>query len=267
MSPEASGDPLEISIIHGLSIIDVSVSICCMAKRTGSETLAVNVYEQLRSAILNRALAPGERLKPVELAVQFGVSLGVMREATSLLAAQNLVRLDRNRGCHVTSLSLAALANLTVARQLNEGAALRLSVQHGGVGWESQVLAAHHRMATRPMFLPEDPTTRNEEWALAHLAFHSALIDNCGNPILLDICARLSDAAELYRAWSSTGTQELHRDVAGEHQGLLDAALAHDADHAVALFQAHLARTQQILVNTNFNPGPGEADRSTVNAG
>jgi DNA-binding GntR family transcriptional regulator len=62
-----------------------------MAKRTGSETLAVNVYEQLRYDILNRGFTPGERLKPVELGRRFGVSLGVMREALSLLAAQNLV--------------------------------------------------------------------------------------------------------------------------------------------------------------------------------
>lgn len=225
-----------------------------MAKRTGSETLAVNVYEQLRWSILHRALAPGERLKPVELGQRFGVSLGVMREALSLLAAQNLVRLDRNRGCHVVSLSLTELANLTAARKLNEGAALRLSVLRGGVTWESEVLAAHHRMATRPMFQPGDPNARNEEWAVAHLAFHHALIVQCGNPILLDICDRLSDAAELYRAWSSAGTNELHRDVAGEHQGLLDAALTHDADLAITLFEAHLDRTQAIILRTDFNP-------------
>lgn len=95
-----------------------------------------------------------------------------MREAFGLLAAQNLARIDRNRGCSVPPLSLQALDNLTSARKINEGAALRLSVERGGVIWESEVLAAHHRMATRPMFLPENPAARNEEWALAHVGFH-----------------------------------------------------------------------------------------------
>ena len=223
-----------------------------MAKRTGSETLAVNVYEQLRLDILNRNLAPGERLKAVELGVRFGVSLGVMREALSLLATQNLVRLDRNRGCHVTSLSVEALTNLTAARKINEGAALRLSIQRGGVTWESEVLAAHHRMATQPMFQPRDPRRRNEEWARAHMAFHHQLIQACDNPLLLDICDRLSDAAELYRAWSGAAGNEIHRDVAGEHQGLLDAALAHEAERAVILFEAHVDRTQAIVVDLDF---------------
>lgn len=224
-----------------------------VAKRTGSDTLAVNVYEQLRSAILNGGFAPGERLKPVELGRGFGVSLGVMREALGLLAAQDLVRIDRNRGCQVTPLSPEALTNLTSARKITEGAALRLSVERGGVTWESEVLAAHHRMANLPIFLPDDPSKRNEEWALAHLRFHYKLIEACGNSILLDICARLSDAAELYRAWSVTGTREVHRDVAGEHQGLLDAALAHDATGAVMLFETHVDRTQAIVMDTNFS--------------
>lgn len=220
-----------------------------VAKRAGDETLAMNVYEQLRADILNGRLVPNERLKPADLSQRFAVSLGVMREALGLLGAQELVRIDRNRAFHVTLLSLEALEELTFIRKLNEGAALRLSVVRGGVAWESEVLAAHHRMASAPMFRLDNPASRNEEWALAHLAFHDKLVDACGKPRLLGICRRLSDAAELYRAWSGPGTREINRDVAGEHKGLLDAALAHDADLAVALFEAHIDRTKAILAD------------------
>jgi DNA-binding GntR family transcriptional regulator len=104
------------------------------------------------------------------------------------------------------------------------------------------------------MALPEDPTSRNEEWAVAHIAFHLKLIEACGNPVLLDICARLSDAAEMYRAWSGPGVLESKRDVAGEHKALLDAALAHDTDRAVVLFELHIDRTQAILTDFGVNP-------------
>jgi DNA-binding GntR family transcriptional regulator len=223
-----------------------------MAKRAGGESLAMMVYEQLRSAILNGDRAPGERLKPVDLGAQFEVSLSVVREALGLLAAKDLVRIDRNRGFQVTPLSLPAFADLTEARVINEGNALRLAIERGGVTWESEVLAAHHRLVSQPMFIPGDPPRRNEEWARAHLEFHYTLIQACDNPVLLDICARLSDAAELYRAWSGPGTREQHRDVAGEHQALADVALAHDADQAATLFEAHVRRTQQILTEVGF---------------
>jgi DNA-binding GntR family transcriptional regulator len=223
-----------------------------MAKRTGGESLAVDVYDQLRADIFDRRFAPGERLKPAELGERFGVSISVMREALGLLAAQNLVRIERNRGFHVVTLSPDALADLTVARKINEGAALRLSVESGGVGWESEVLAAHHRMASEPIYRPDDPHRRNNDWAAAHIAFHYKLIEACGNPVLLDICVRLSDAAELYRAWSGAwaeGRQPVKRDIATEHRELMEAALAHDGDRAVQLFAAHVDRTAAILLD------------------
>ncbi|WP_370963913.1 GntR family transcriptional regulator [Amycolatopsis sp. cg9] len=227
-----------------------------MAKRAGGESLAVSVYTRLRSAVLNGELAPGERLKPADLSSDFGVSLSVVREALGLLAAKDLVQVDRNRGFRVTPLSMQALTDLTEARAINEGSALRLSVQRGGVTWESEVLAAHHRLAGQAMLLPGPPLRRNEDWARAHLEFHHTLIKACGNAVLLDICTRLSDAAELYRAWSGPGGEQRHRDVAGEHQGLVDAALAHDADLAVARFEAHVNRTREILMETSFSVEP-----------
>ena len=221
-----------------------------MAKRTGSDTLAVNIYERLRAAILSGEFRPGERLMPSQLAAGFVVSLGVMREALGLLGAQNLVLIDRNRGCQVTPLSAQALADLTAARKVNEGTALRLAVERGGVIWESEVLAAHHRMASLPMLLPDSPPKRNAAWAAAHMDFHTKLIEACDNPVLLDICTRLSDAAEMYRAWSVTGSGETDRDVAGEHKALLDAALAHNQDHATQLFEAHVDRTRSIVIDS-----------------
>lgn len=237
-----------------------------MAKRAGGESLAVLVYTQLRSAILNGDLAPGERLKPAELVARYEVSLSVVREALGLLAAKDLVQVDRNRGFRVTPLSLQALTELTETRVINEGAALRLSVRRGGVTWESEVLAAHHRLSNQPMYLPGTPLRRNENWARAHLEFHHTLIAACGNAVLLDICTRLSDAAELYRAWSGPGTLARHRDVAGEHQGLVDSALAHDADEAVARFEEHVNRTRQILIDSSLGGADAAAGPSAEQA-
>ncbi len=63
---------------------------------------------------------------------------------------------------------------------------------------------------------------------------------------------RLSDAAELYRAWSGAwadGRQPVKRDIATEHRELMEAALAHDAGRACQLFEAHVDRTAAILLD------------------
>ncbi len=207
------------------------------APRTGLSR-AAGVHAQLRIDILERRLTPGERFKPAELAKRLGVSVNVMREALALLAAHNLVRVERNRGFYVTALSPETRTDLTAARKLNEGAALRLAVERGGADWQSEILAAHHRMASQPMHRPDDPATRTSDWTAAHRAFHHTLIEAADNHVLLEICQRLSDAAQLYRAWS--GRDETGRDVPAEYKALLDAALARQAQRAVAVFEAHI---------------------------
>lgn len=223
-----------------------------VAKRRGGESLAVDVFAALRAEIVDRQFSPGERLKPVELAERFGVSIGVLREALGLLAAQHLVVIERNRGFHVTALSREHLLALTFARKVNEGAALRLSVERGDVKWESEVLAAHHRLASDSKFRLDEAGVyrRNPSWVAAHIAFHHTLISACGNDVLLDICDRLSDAAELYRAWSSRVRSG--RDGPTEHQALMKACSARDADLAVELFVQHLDHTASVLLDHEF---------------
>jgi DNA-binding GntR family transcriptional regulator len=213
-----------------------------MAKRAGGESLAVDVFSRLRTEILNRGFAPGQRLKSTELAERFGVSISVLREALGLLAAQHLVRIDRNRGFHVVELSVRRLDELTVARKVNEGAALRLSVTAGDVTWESEVLAAHHLMASQPMVVQGERLLRNEEWARAQMSS---------------------------RIGSVQGGEQMHRDVAGEHRALLEAALAHDAERAVSLLDAHVERTRVLVRDFNVSavdePGGAREQRRAGN--
>ena len=171
-----------------------------------------------------------------------------------MLAAEGLVRIERNRGFHVTGLSPEHLADLTFARKVNEGAALRLSLAAGGVAWEADLLAAHHRLASLPPYQTLQNPTLKQEWNKAHAEFHDAMIRAGGNAVLLDICRRLSDSANRYRAWAGREGSPA-REVGEEHRGLLDAALAHDADLAVALFGAHVERTAAILLELAVEEG------------
>ena len=76
------------------------------------------------------------------------------------------------------TLSLRTQSDLTATREINEGAALRMPVVSRGLNWESEVVAAHHRMANQPIALPDSPTVRSEEWARAHADFQ--LRPHCG---------------------------------------------------------------------------------------
>ena len=58
--------------------------------------------------------------------------------------------------------------------------------------------------------------------------------------------------SERYRRLMSLLGPNDARDIGGEHQALLDAALARDADTACALLSEHLVRTARALLDSHL---------------
>src|SRR4051812_17838081 len=210
-------------------------------------TRSEQVFSQLRTDILSGRLLPGTRLRFADLTERYGCSTSVVREGLSRLAEQGLVQSEPQHGFHVTSLSQEDLDELTAARCELEGLVLKMSIEHGDIGWESNLVAAHHALERTPMETEGDPVLMSEEWTLAHFKFHEALLSGCPNQRLLAMALSLRDAAELYRRWSRPVGHDDHRDVGGEHRQLLVTALGGDAPEAVRLLEEHLRRTTRAL--------------------
>lgn len=173
--------------------------------------------------------------------------MGVLREALTRLTGEGLVESEPQYGFRVRALSTDDLRHLTEARRAIETLVLRQAIEHGGIGWESEVLAAHHRLERTPQMAVDDPSRLSDDWATAHAAFHRVLLSGCPNPRLLAIAESLRESAELYRRWS-VPLDHSHRDIPAEHRGVLDAILSHDADVAAARLEAHIQRTTDILL-------------------
>lgn len=203
-----------------------------------------DIYAALRGDLLGCVFRPGERLKFTPLCERYGASVSVIREGLTRLAEQGLVEAEPRIGFRVRSLSSEDLRDLTATRIDLETLAFRYSIERGDVEWESALVAALHRLERTPMH-EKGSTTLTDEWESAHVTFHSALLAGCGSPWLLGMTRTLRDAAEFYRRWSYT--QQPGRDVAGEHRGILGAALDRDADRASQLLAEHYRRTAEIV--------------------
>ena len=162
-------------------------------------TRTEQVYEILRGELLNGGLRPGQKLKLVELTERFGVSQSVIREALTRLTEQDLLIASPQRGFRVRDLSVEDIAELTETRIQVESIALRLALERGDLQWETEVLAAHHRLERTPV--THDDGTVSEVWSTAHRDFHQALLNGCGNRRLESVANSLRDSAELYRRW------------------------------------------------------------------
>ncbi|QKW32700.1 GntR family transcriptional regulator [Actinomadura sp. NAK00032] len=213
--------------------------------RAGKRMLSEEVHAQLRDAIMRGRHAPGDALKPHDLAKERGVSLAVVREALVRLVGEGLADRLPNRGFAVPAFSDGRWQEIAEARRTIEPVLLRMSIERGDVDWESRVRAAHHRLARTPPYVPEEGEYYSEAWSEAHRVFHRTLLEGCGNPVLLETFDRLWTASELARRWSAH--RDPGRDGVAEHRRLEETALARDADAAAEVLVQHFTQTAAAL--------------------
>lgn len=217
--------------------------------KTSDSTRTNDTYRVLRRDIVNGVLGPGERLQLAALSKAYDVSQGVLREVLPRLVGEGLARSEPQLGYSVISISNDDLLELAECRLSIEAMALRQSIEHGDLSWESRVLAAHHVLANTASI---DDTGVRSAWREAHTAFHRELLAGCPNDRLLAVTNSLRDLADVYQHWSERSAG--HRDVRGEHRQLLDATLGRDVELAVRCLTEHIQQTATLLV---ADPQPG----------
>lgn len=89
------------------------------------------VCAQLRMAILEGRVPPGERLREVVLAGIFGTGRSAIREALRQLVQEGLVVMAPNRGSRVRDFSENDLLDIYAARETIETAAVSRAMRTG----------------------------------------------------------------------------------------------------------------------------------------
>ncbi|WP_420993087.1 GntR family transcriptional regulator [Cupriavidus sp. 30B13] len=216
---------------------------------TGGRTWASILELTVREDIIQGKLPAGSKLRLKELAERYQAGVIPLREALSRLCATGFVVAIDQKGFRVAELSASELLDITRVRQQIETQALRDAIAAGDVEWEGQLIAAHHRLRRLPVLLPGEGRHMNPEWEAAHADFHAALVAGCGSPWLLRFSALLRDQTARYRLLSmqlpGTGRK---RDVAAEHEAIVDAAINGDADLACALLNRHFQETTNLVM-------------------
>lgn len=218
-----------------------------VAKRAGS-TLAEDVYERLRSDILMSRHGPGNSLRLVNLKTQYGVGVTPLREALSRLVARGLVKTEGQKGSRVASASVVEISDIASVRRDIEGMALRRSIENGDDYWESNLVAARHRLILLERGNGDEEISK-EVWEIRHREFHEVLIAGCDSPWLIHLNGILYDQFDRYRNLSA----DYHlsaKPVSLEHQQIMDAALARDADLAVRLLHRHIDQAAEIIIGS-----------------
>ncbi|WP_246741508.1 GntR family transcriptional regulator [Bradyrhizobium aeschynomenes] len=221
-----------------------SAIVLRVIERAMSASATQTTYERLRASLLAGLYRPEEKLKISELGAAFSVSTGAIREALARLTAEGLVTALPQRGFRVAPVSIADLRDLTDMRIEVETKCLRRAIANGDLGWETAVVAAHHRLAATP--IAADDGSFSPAWTLAHGDFHAALAQACGSTWMLRVRDLLSAHNERYLDLARK-TDRGKRDAAREHRELMEATVARDTERAVSIMTAHLGKTRDTI--------------------
>lgn len=211
-----------------------------------SETHVSLITKELRQDIISGQLPPGGKLKVRQLAERFGVGLSPIRESLNRLSREWLVHHNELRGFSVSTVSQRDLDELMKARCWLNERALRESIEHGDSAWEESVLLTFHRLSRIPRPDPSGGAKVNPAWEIAHRLFHRTLISGCGSHWVVEICDQLFDVADIYRHIARATPLQVKREHIDEHQPIMEAAVARNADLAVNLLIAHFQRTAEL---------------------
>jgi GntR family carbon starvation induced transcriptional regulator len=212
-----------------------------------SRSMASMLAEAILEDIVAGVLAPGSKLKIRELADRYQAGVIPVREAVSRLSMSGFVDAEDQRGFRVTNISRADLEDITAVRQRIECDAFRDAIESGNLEWEGAVLAAYHQINSLPVII-KDPDRVNPMWERAHDKFHATLLAGCRSKWLKHFAATLRVQTARYRHQSIRNPHATSRDVAREHEEIVRAVLARDADRACELLTKHIAATTELVL-------------------
>jgi DNA-binding GntR family transcriptional regulator len=215
----------------------------------GGRTWASLLEQSVREDIINGKLPAGSKLRLKELAERYQAGVIPLREALSRLCATGFVLAIDQKGFRVAPLSAEELLDLTRVRQQIDASALHDAIEVGDIAWEAEVVAAHYRLTRIPMVLPGKDGALNPEWEEAHAGFHEVLVSGCRSAWLRRFSITLRDQTARYRFLSLAVPKAARtRDVAAEHEAIVNAIVARNARVACRLLADHFQATTELVL-------------------
>jgi DNA-binding GntR family transcriptional regulator len=159
------------------------------SKKISTATLRQQIVHEVRQAILNGTLHPGERLVERNLAASLGTSLTSAREAMIQLESEGLITKRPNSTTHVTQLSPEEVSQIFAVRRVLEEFALVEAARHGTIP-ENAKLESIHVKALRfaeagkaREYISQDLAWHEAAWSMSHNEFLCASISRAVLPL------------------------------------------------------------------------------------
>ena len=222
-------------------------------------SLADDVAERLRDAILSGRLAPGEQLREAALSEMLGVSRGPVREALGRLDREGLVVIGRTGRTTVARLSLEDFDEVYSLRRTIERLAIEYACMRATAEDIAQLQAVVDAMAAAL-----SRGISEKEGAELDLRFHDVLYQASRHQRLLDFWTTLRSQVYVIMLSRNVASADFRDAVVRGHQGILEAIKANDKDLALDLIEDHMSVAYELVSKSygQLDADPDRDDRS-----
>lgn len=208
-------------------------------------------YGILRRAILEGLIRPGERLVLDQLAEQLRMSRTPIREALLMLEADGLVQRRPKRGMVVRSYTERDVDEVYRLRAILEGVAAREASIHITTEQLLRMRQLCREMDELIRSAPALESPQRTSWVRTLVAknneFHQTFIRASRFSLLERVLKDVVEVPLIFRAFSWYTDEQLHRSNA-QHEELVQALEARDAERAEKIIREHLALARSALM-------------------
>ena len=188
-------------------------------------------YARLRDAIVQQALAPGQRLVESALCEWLQMSRTPVREALGRLQAASLAEDAPGGGLQVASYDLGGLNELYVVREMLEATAASEAARHAT---PAEIAGLEDSLEIQRRLVDDVAAFARE-----NAVFHQCLYVSAHNRFLLRTLQTLSDAVALLGRTAIEQPEAVERAI-GQHAKIVAAIAKRDPERAFELTRQHI---------------------------
>lgn len=200
---------------------------------------AQEIYQTLRTMILDFDLPPGSRVTEQELADQFKVSRTPIREALQRLAAEDYLAIRPKQGCFIRPVDIGAIAEHYDVRVALESMTVELACKH-----MSDTALEELAEFWNPANFKQKHST-NEHISLIEESFHIHIAEGSGNRALVEYLKDVNDRIRIIRRLGfpdETSVTETYQ----EHYEICQLLMKRKAKPARDAMVKHIRKSQGI---------------------
>ena len=204
------------------------------AQRITRVLLSDSVYETLHRSILTGELKPGDRLRELDLAEQYGTSQAPIREALKRLEQEGMVQRIAFKGSFVTSLTEEEILDIYSIRAFLESLSIQRAIENITEDQFGELAEIVDDMAK---------AAKNNDIAeltIKDALFHEKICEISGSHLLQQLLGIIGGKSRLAIATADRFYSHNLMEVVDVHRPILDGLKNRDVDMTVESNNTHL---------------------------